>query len=108
MGLGGLGSFLFLHTQTLTATVTPPSSVVIATPSLQATPIPAAVPAKLLKPATYTVKSGDNLSFLAKKFCGRGTPWQVMVKANPHLKGREDYIDIGEVSNISQRCGIKR
>ena len=46
---------------------------------------------------TYTVKSGDNLTVITDKLCGKGVLWQVMVTANPQLRGREDYIDVGEV-----------
>ncbi|WP_242037862.1 LysM peptidoglycan-binding domain-containing protein [Tolypothrix sp. FACHB-123] len=52
------------------------------------------------KPTTYTVQSGDYLSAIAQKFCGRGTSWEIIVKANPQLQGRENYIDVGEVLNI--------
>ncbi|WP_375479769.1 LysM peptidoglycan-binding domain-containing protein [uncultured Nostoc sp.] len=49
------------------------------------TPVTAKEPPKSV---TYTVKLGDHLSAIAQKFCGKGTSWQVMVKANPQLKGR--------------------
>ncbi|BAY27693.1 hypothetical protein NIES2100_75180 [Calothrix sp. NIES-2100] len=49
---------------------------------------------------TYTVQSGDYLSAIAKKLCGPGTSWEIMVKANPQLLGRENHIYVGEVFNI--------
>jgi len=94
MGLGVLGNFLFLPPQILTATVTSPSPVIIIRPS------PTLAPIKPPAPTTYTVKSGDNLSAIAEKFCGKGTSWQVMVKANSQLKGQENYIDVGEVLKV--------
>ena len=52
------------------------------------------------EPMTYTVQPKDNKSAIAEKFCGKGTSWQVMVKANSQLKGREYYIDVGEVLKV--------
>ncbi len=95
MGLGVLSSFAFMQPQVLTAT----SPVIIATPS----PLTAIVPKVSFEPpqpVTYTVKAGDNLSMIAEKFCGKEAAWQVMVKDNPQLKGRENYIDVGEVFKI--------
>jgi nucleoid-associated protein YgaU len=93
MGLGTLGSFLFFQPQQIAA-ITPNNPVVITSPS----PIPA--PAKPQEPTTYTVKLGDNLSLITETLCQKGTDWQVMVQANPQLKGRENYIDKGEVLKI--------
>ena len=92
MGLGALGCFVFLQPQIFTATS--PSPVVINSPS------PTPTPVKPPEPMTYTVKPKDNLSAIALKFCGKGTSWQVMVKANSQLKGREHYIDVGEVLKV--------
>jgi hypothetical protein len=100
MGLGTVGCFLFIQPQSLTATVTVPSPVVIITPSPKLTPIVAAPVKEDAKPTTYIVKSGDNLSAIAEKFCGQGTSWQVMVKVNPQLKGQEDYIDVGQILKL--------
>ncbi len=99
IGLGILGSFVFIQPQVITAGVTATSPVIVATPSPQLTPIAPKVSSVPPEPLTYTVKAGDNLSRIAEKFCTRAT-WQVMVKANPQLKGREDYIDVGEVFEI--------
>ena len=99
MGLGVLGSFLFIHPQVITESVTATNPVIIATPSPQ-TPIVPKVSFEPPQPVTYTVKAGDNLSQIAEKFCGKEVSWQVMVKDNPQLKGRENYIDVGEVFKI--------
>ena len=98
MGLGVLSSFLFIQPQILTANVTATNPIIIATPSPQ-TPIAPKVSFEPPQPVTYTVKAGDNLSQIAEKFCGKES-WQVMVKDNPQLKGRENYIDVGEVFKI--------
>ncbi|MCC5660874.1 LysM peptidoglycan-binding domain-containing protein [Nostoc sp. XA010] len=98
IGLGVIGSFIFLQPQLHTLTVS--SSNPVSSDRLKL-PVHAPVTAKEPpKPITYTVKSGDRLSAIAQKFCGEGTSWQVMVKANPKLKGRKDYIDVGEVLKI--------
>ncbi len=99
MGLGVLGSFMFIQPQVITESVTTTNPVIIATPSPQ-TPIVPRVSFGPLQPVTYTVKTGDNLSEIAEKLCGEETSWQVMVEANPQLKDREDYIDVGEVFEI--------
>lgn len=103
MGLGAVGCFVFVQPQILTAAVTVPSPVVIITSSPKPTPLVAVKPAK---PPTYIVKSGDNLSAIAEKFCGRGTSWEVMVKVNPQLKGREDDIDVGEILQLPCKEGV--
>ncbi|WP_375513025.1 LysM peptidoglycan-binding domain-containing protein [uncultured Nostoc sp.] len=95
IGLGVMGSFIFLQPHSYTLTVSSPNPV-LKLPANHA-PVTAKEPAK---PITYIVKSGDHLSAIAQKFCGEGTSWQVMVKANPRLKRREDYIDVWEVLRI--------
>ena len=100
MGLGVLSSFAFMQPQVITADVTATSPVIIATPSPQLTPVIPKVSFEPPELVNYTVKTGDNLSAIAEKFCGKEASWQVMVKANPQLKGREDYIDVGEVFKI--------
>lgn len=100
MGLGVLSSFVFIQPQVITAEVTTTNPVIITTPSPQLTPIAPKVSFGPPEPVTYTVEAGDNLSVIAEKFCGQGISWQVMVKANPQLKSREDYIDVGEVFKI--------
>lgn len=100
ISLGSFSSLLFLQPQLNTLTVSSPNPVALST----ASPKPPAnipiTPTKPAKPTTYIVKSGDYLSAIAEKFCGKGASWQVMVKTNPQLKGREDYIEIGEVLKI--------
>ncbi|MBC6431796.1 LysM peptidoglycan-binding domain-containing protein [Nostoc sp. HG1] len=99
IALGTTGSFIFLQPQLHTLTVSSPNPV--SSDRLKLPVNHAPVTAKELpKAITYTVKSGDYLSAIAQKFCGKGTSWQVMVKANPRLKGREDYISVGEVLKI--------
>ncbi|MDJ0678141.1 MAG: LysM peptidoglycan-binding domain-containing protein [Calothrix sp. MO_167.B42] len=100
MGLGILSSFVFMQPQVMTASVTVPSPVIITTPNPELNSIAPKVSSQPPEPLTYTVKAGEHLSGIAEKFCGRGTSWQVMVEANPQLKGREDYIDVGEVFKI--------
>lgn len=92
IGLGALGSFLFLQPQLISNKVNSPSSVVInsdKTPSV-----------KPLQPTQYTVKPKDNLTVITQKYCGNGNLWQVMVKANPQLKGRENWLNVGEVLRL--------
>ncbi|BAY09811.1 LysM peptidoglycan-binding domain-containing protein [Calothrix sp. NIES-2098] len=98
--MGAGGSFIIQQTQLHALTVSSSHSVTsisIPKPTIKNTPV---VVKKPSKPTTYTVKSGDYLSAIAEKFCGKGTSWEVIVKANPQLKGRENYIDVGEVFKI--------
>lgn len=99
IGLAAMGNFMFLQPKLHTLTVTSPNPVISDRPKppVNSAPVTAKEPPK---PITYTVKSGDHLSVIAKKFCGKGTSWQVILKANPQLKGRENYIDVGEVLKI--------
>lgn len=102
IGLGVVGCFLFLQPHVPRSTANSSSPIVVIKPSPTPTPI---TPVTAVKPppTIYSVKSGDNLSAIAEQFCGKGTSWQVMVKANPQLKGREDYIDVGEVFKVPCR-----
>lgn len=93
MGLGSLGSFLFFQPQQIAA-ITPNNPVVITSPQ------PSPIPPQPEEATTYTVKFGDNLSLITERLCSKGTDWQVMVQANPQLKGRENYIDKGEVLKV--------
>ena len=93
MGLGTLGSFLFFQPQQI-AVITPNNQAVISSPQ------PSPIPATPQEPTTYTVKLGDNLNIITEQLCTKGTHWQVMVQANPQLKGRENYIDKGEVFKV--------
>lgn len=90
--LGALGSFLFLQPQLISNKVNSPNPVVIKndlTPSQNR-----------IQPTQYTVKPKDNLTVITQKYCGNGNSWQVMVKANPQLKGRENWLSVGEVLKI--------
>lgn len=96
IGLGAFGSFLFVQPNLYTATIFPANSVAISSTS----PNPAAnipiPPTKSPQPPTYTVKLGDSLSAIAENLCGKRTSWQVIVKANPQLKGRENDLEVGD------------
>lgn len=101
IGLGVLGSFLFLQPHFLTATVTPQNTVIKG----DKTPVAIAqVPTNRQQPTQYTVKPGDNLTAIAENFCGKSTSWQVMLKANPQLKLRPNLINVGEVLKLPN-CG---
>lgn len=100
IGLGAVGSFLFSQPpQLLSKTVSSPSPVTVSGESK----IPSSIAQAFVnrqQSTQYTVKPGDHLTAIAEQFCGKGKPWQVMVKANPQLKGRENWIDVGEVLKL--------
>lgn len=55
----------------------------------------------------YKVNRGDSLSRIAAQFYGDGNSWRQIIAANPHLKGREDALKIGEivlVPNLEVNC----
>lgn len=96
IGLGAVGSFLFLQPHVLsTNTVNSPSQVAI-----KGDETPSPIAQKPRQPTQYTVKPGDHLTAITEHFCGKGKSWQVMVNANPQLKGREDNIYVGEVLKL--------
>ncbi|BAZ29539.1 hypothetical protein NIES4074_19860 [Cylindrospermum sp. NIES-4074] len=101
-GLGAVGSSLFLRPNLYTATISPSPSV----PVSRISPTPPA-PEKPPEPITYIVQAGDSLSAIAEKFCDKGTSWQVIVKANPQLEKRENYIDVGDKLTIPNSCKEK-
>jgi nucleoid-associated protein YgaU len=96
--LGASGSFLWVQPNLYTTTISPPQPVTISP-----TPKPQITPEKPPKPTTYTVVAGDSLTVIATKFCRKGASWQIIVKANPQLKGRENSLEVGEVLTIP-RC----
>ncbi|WP_066382481.1 MULTISPECIES: LysM peptidoglycan-binding domain-containing protein [unclassified Anabaena] len=98
IGLGlGLGtSMIFSQPQLNTVVVSHPIPI----ERTKTTPPVVVKPQPPPAPTTYTVKPGEHLSAIAEKFCGKNTSWQIMVKANPQLQGREDYINVGEVLKI--------
>ncbi|RUS97048.1 hypothetical protein DSM106972_085980 [Dulcicalothrix desertica PCC 7102] len=102
LGIGTISSFLFIQPQSINATVNVPNPVIVvptpSTPAVLNTPPKTIQPATY--PATYTVQSGDNLSIITEKLCGQGASWQLMVQANPQLKGRENDIEKGEVFKV--------
>lgn len=94
----GVGSrFIFPSPELHALTVSSPQPVVNSRVSLNP---PFNQPPVVIKLTTYTVQSGDHLSAIAQKFCGRGTPWEIMVTANPQLQNRENHLKVGEVLNI--------
>lgn len=109
IGLGALGSFLFLQPQLVSNKITSPPVAIKGdkTPN-PPTPFPTREGGvegrgeRGVSPLTrqYTVKPGDNLSVLTEKFCGKGNSWQVMVKANPQLQSHPNLIDVGEVLKL--------
>ncbi len=56
-----------------------------------------ATPALTPKPATYTVKSGDTGSAIAKTFTGDGNRWRELKAANPAIAARPDPKNVGLV-----------
>ncbi|MBR8833940.1 MAG: LysM peptidoglycan-binding domain-containing protein [Stigonema ocellatum SAG 48.90 = DSM 106950] len=101
IGLGVGINKTFLQPQLNTVVFSYPSPV----SSSRERPKPPTNPAPVLPqkppaPTAYSVKPGDHLSAIALKLCGKKTSWQLMVKANPQLKGRENDIDVGEVFKI--------
>ncbi|NPV39702.1 MAG: LysM peptidoglycan-binding domain-containing protein, partial [Brevinematales bacterium] len=46
---------------------------------------------------TYVVKRGDTLSQISQK---TGIPLSKLLEMNPHLRGRENYIEVGEGINL--------
>lgn len=101
IGLGAVGSFLFSQPPQLliSKTVSSPSPVTVSGESKTPSSIAQAF-VNRQQSTQYTVKPGDNLTAIAEQFCGKGKSWQVMVKANPQLKGRENWIDVGEVLKL--------
>lgn len=107
IGLGTLGSFLFLQPQLISNKITSPPV------AIKSDKTPSAIaqePAKRLgQPSQtyYKVKPGDSLSKIAERFYGDDTLWTSLVKANPNIKGREDFLDIGEpliIPNREEAC----
>lgn len=99
IGLGAISSFLFFlqPPPLLNAnTVISPTSVVIASKS-KTPAITQKTNTASPKQSHYIVKSGDSLSKIAAHFYKNDTFWTSLVKANPKLKGREDFIEVGEV-----------
>lgn len=97
IGLGAVGSFVFLQPpQLLTKTVIP-TQVTVSGSRIAQVPVSQQIPSQ---PTQYTVKSGDNLSVITEQYCGKGNLWQVMVEANPQLQGRENYLNVGEVLKL--------
>ena len=52
------------------------------------------------QPETYTVKSGDSLSKIAKQHYGDGNKWRAIFEANRDLITNPDLIHPGQVLKI--------
>ncbi|AFZ23447.1 LysM domain-containing protein [Cylindrospermum stagnale PCC 7417] len=100
MGLGAYGSFLVVQPNLYIATISPRNPVVMSSASPKPAASPAIAPEKPPKSNTYIVQAGDSLSAIAEKFCVKGTSWQVIAKANPQLKGRENDLEVGDQLKI--------
>ena len=99
VGIGSWPIFQPSHLDTLTVSSLHPVAASNPIPklSIHHTPVVVKQPPQ---PTTYTVKSGDYLSAIALKLCGQGSSWEIVVKANPQLQGRENYLHVGEVLKI--------
>ena len=53
-------------------------------------------------PQTYTVKSGDDLSHIAKVLCGDDKLWVLIYRQNKQIIANPDYIYIGQ--NFTVTC----
>lgn len=98
IGLGTMGSF-FLQPQLISKTINSSSPVTVSGDNKAPAAI-AQAPVNTQQPTQYTVKPKDNLTVITERLCGKGKSWQVMVKANPQLKGRENWIKVGEVLKL--------
>ncbi len=84
--LGSAGYFWFAHLSPSPAT------------EANLVPAPATPPQPIgINGFRYTVRSGDSLSLIALQFYGDKDLWPLILNANPYLKGRENYIEIGDV-----------
>ena len=100
IGLGAMGSFLFLGRSHLFTNNVDSSRRPIASKSDRAAAPPIAQKTVSQQPTQYTVKLGDNLTGITEQFCGKGKSWQLMVKANPQLNTRPDLINVDEVLKL--------
>ena len=99
IGLGAMGSFLFLgRSQLFTNNIDSSRPIVVKSDRAAAPPIAQKTVSQ--QPPQYTVKLGDNLTKITEQLCGKGKSWQVMVKANAQLNTRPDLINVGEVLKL--------
>jgi LysM repeat protein len=103
--IGAAGSIFALQTAIYTATV--PKPTVTTNPNLTPQVITPIIPKPAPLLATYTVKSGDTLSSIAKKFCSKPTDWQLITAVNPELQKRENKLDIDQELKIPSSCQRK-
>ncbi len=105
--IGAAGSIFALQTAIYTAIVPKPTVTTSPNPNLAPQVIAPIIPKPAPSLATYTVKSGDTLSSIAKKFCSKPTDWQLIVAANSELQKRENKLDIDQVLKIPSSCKEK-
>jgi LysM domain len=95
MGLGTGGCWFWLQPHFIVA-VNSPNPVVVVQGRWEDPNISSKQTLVAPQLGTYQVQSGEYLSVLAEKFCGKGTSWKVIVGANPQLEGRENHLEVGE------------
>ncbi|MBD2777212.1 LysM peptidoglycan-binding domain-containing protein [Iningainema tapete] len=112
IGLGAIGCFLFLQPHVPRSTVNSPSPIAVSRPSPTPTPNPtfeSVKPQQTSQSTHYIVKPGDSLSKIAEHFYGDNRLWTSLVKANPKLKSRENFLEVGEPLIVPNRkeasCG---
>ena len=71
----------------------------------KAEPAPAQKPAKaeaqkVELPCSHTVKTGDNLWKISKRYYGSGSDWKKIYEANKQQIGKPDFLEPGTVLNI--------
>ena len=55
----------------------------------------------------YTVRRGDSLSLIAKRFYGNSNYWLFISEANPNIQGKENLIDLNDlllIPNLKTAC----
>ena len=55
----------------------------------------------------YTVRRGDSLSLIAKRFYGNSNYWSLISKVNPNIQGSENLIEINDsllIPNLKTAC----
>jgi nucleoid-associated protein YgaU len=99
ISLGATGSYLLSKQQLepISTSVSSSRSISIQqTNSSQSKSIATSSTQPCVSNLSYTVRRGDSLSLVASRFYGNEQDWQVIIKANPQLQGRENSLEIGE------------
>lgn len=99
ISLGATGSYLLTKQQSESISTSISSSGSISTQqtnSFQSKSIATSSTQPCVSNLSYTVRQGDSLSLVASRFYGNEQDWQLIVKVNPQLKGRENSLEIGE------------